>query len=142
MEPGRYITVERDLTEGIVPRKWYKILEEKRDEYKLCNGAGGSFYVRKDSCGEILQRDLEYTFKYKHEEQYNYIKPKHYDLWDNTDALTIMKKALTAEEYVGFLKGNILKYQLRLGSKPGESIERDQEKINTYKQILKECRNS
>ena len=40
---------------------------------------------------------------------------KHHQLWEGTQSLDIMKKVLTDEEYKGFLKGNILKYQLRLG---------------------------
>lgn len=63
-------------------------------------------------------------------------KVKHYELWPGTEAIDIMKKSLTEEEFIGFLKGNILKYQLRKGNKPGEPLEKEQEKINKYKQIL------
>lgn len=57
-------------------------------------------------------------------------KSTHYQLWDNVDAIDIIKSMLTPEEYIGYLKGNILKYQLRLGKK--DSIENDVIKIKDY----------
>ena len=47
---------------------------------------------------------------------------KHYELWENFEAIDVIKLALTDEEYKGFLKGNILKYRLRAGKK---NIEND-----------------
>jgi hypothetical protein len=54
------------------------------------------------------------------------------------DTYLIHKSILSREEYIGFLKGNILKYQLRLGKKPGESVEREMSKIKTYQKQLEE----
>jgi len=72
----------------------------------------------------------------KKSEQYNYIKPSHYSLWDGCEVFDILKKVLTKEEYKGFCKGNILKYQLRIGKKPNEPIERDRKKIEIYEKEL------
>ncbi len=55
---------------------------------------------------------------------------KHYELWENFEAIDVIKLALTDEEYKGFLKGNILKYRLRAGKK---NIEND----NIIKDISK-----
>jgi hypothetical protein len=69
--------------------------------------------------------------------QYDYIKPNHYKLWeDMEDTFEPHKKLLTKEEYIGFLRGNILKYQLRLGKKPNEPVERDLKKIEVYQEEL------
>ena len=39
--------------------------------------------------------------------------PKHYDLFaDGTKSFDVIRNTLTPEEYIGFLKGNILKYRL------------------------------
>jgi hypothetical protein len=65
-------------------------------------------------------------------------KEKHYELWPGHEAFDVMKATLSHEEFIGFLKGNILKYQLRIGNKESEPVEKDLQKINTYKQILKE----
>jgi hypothetical protein len=37
----------------------------------------------------------------------------------------VMQRKYTREEFVGFLKGNVLKYTMRAGSKAGEVMERD-----------------
>lgn len=63
-------------------------------------------------------------------QEYDYIRPQHYKLWnDNNDGLIVLKSVLTHEQYKGFLIGNILKYQLRLGKKPNEPVEKDMAKI-------------
>lgn len=61
-------------------------------------------------------------------------KSTHYEIWKDFEAIDIIQELLTHEEYVGFLKGNILKYQLRLGKK--DSVESDMEKIADYKREL------
>ena len=49
--------------------------------------------------------------------------PKHYMLFaDGTESFDVIRKTLTPEEFIGFLKGNILKYRLRAGKKGGASI--------------------
>jgi hypothetical protein len=48
----------------------------------------------------------------------------------------VMQSVLTHAEFVGFLKGNVLKYSLRAGKKPGASD--DSEKAQHYAQKLKE----
>lgn len=71
-------------------------------------------------------------------ENYDFVNPSHYKLWEGTEAFDIVTKSLTKEELLGYLKGNILKYQLRLGNKPGESITRERDKIHWYKNKLNE----
>ena len=60
---------------------------------------------------------------------------KHYELWEDFEAIDVIKLVLTEEEYRGFLKGNILKYQLRLGKK--DEVSKEIEKIEDYKSELK-----
>ena len=63
--------------------------------------------------------------------------PKHYDLFaDGTKSLDVILKALAIEEYIGFLKGNILKYRLRAGKKGEASTCID--KSDWYAQKLTE----
>lgn len=59
----------------------------------------------------------------------------HYEIYPGVEAIDVIKKMLTPEEYNGFLKGNILKYQLRLGKK--DNIEKELEKIKDYTEGLK-----
>lgn len=48
----------------------------------------------------------------------------------------LMEAVLTYEEFVGYLKGNAIKYLMRDGNKPG--AEKDAEKAKHYLQKLKE----
>lgn len=61
---------------------------------------------------------------------------KHYELWHEMEAIDVIALTLTNEEYKGFLKGNILKYQLRLGKK--DNVEKEMEKIKDYQRELNE----
>ena len=77
------------------------------------------------------------TISEEKSKDYDFIKPQHYKLWkDNNDVNDVIKATLSKEELIGFYKGNILKYQLRLGKKPNEPIERDIEKIKWYQEQL------
>jgi len=69
------------------------------------------------------------------EVEYNHAKPTHYELWEGMkDTFAIHKATLTFNEYAGFLKGNILKYKLRIGDKPDTPVERDILKIAVYRE--------
>ncbi len=59
---------------------------------------------------------------------------KHYELWNDLEAIDVIKAMLTPEEYNGFLKGNILKYQLRLGKK--DNVDKELAKIKDYQAEL------
>lgn len=52
------------------------------------------------------------------------------------EPLETMKGLLTREEYIGFLKGNIIKYSMRQGLKAGESAQKDADKARTYISFL------
>ena len=66
----------------------------------------------------------------------NIEKNKHHILWNGKQSIDIIKNELTPEEYKGFLKGNILKYQLRLGKKDCMALDID--KIKDYTNELNE----
>ena len=59
-------------------------------------------------------------------------KEEHYKLWNNCEALDVIKVVLEKEEYIGFLKGNILKYKLR---NKGQD-ENDNIKVKNYQTEL------
>lgn len=60
-------------------------------------------------------------------------KPRHYNMF-KMEAIDVIKNLLTEEEYVGYLKGNMLKYRLRAGFK--EDREQDLAKSNWYQDRL------
>lgn len=51
---------------------------------------------------------------------------------------SVMESVLTREEFIGFLKGNIIKYSMRAGRKPGSD---DAGKAQHYQQKLREIEN-
>lgn len=64
----------------------------------------------------------------------------HYEIWNGFEAIDIIKNTLSKDEYIGYLKGNILKYQLRVGKKTTdhEGISKDLEKLKDYQNELNE----
>ena len=60
--------------------------------------------------------------------------PSHYDVFPDATAIEIIEKALTYEEFIGFLKGNTLKYRLRAGFK--DAVEQDIDKAKWYQRYL------
>ena len=61
--------------------------------------------------------------------------PKHYRLEGIREVLDVIRYALSEEEYMGFLKGNVIKYALRAPYK-GE-LEQDWEKAAYYADLVK-----
>jgi len=55
---------------------------------------------------------------------------KHHLIWGDTQSIELIEDFLSKEEYIGFLKGNILKYQLRLGKK--DDVAKELKKIQDY----------
>lgn len=68
------------------------------------------------------------------EQQDNVNHPKHYEFLKDVEAIDVIKLTLTRGEYLGYLKGNALKYRLRAGDKGGEdkALE-DLKKSNWYR---------
>ena len=61
--------------------------------------------------------------------------PSHYKLFPDLEAIDIMRRVLSPVEYVGYLKGNVLKYRLRAGLK-GDDAEKDLAKAEWYRAEL------
>lgn len=61
--------------------------------------------------------------------------PKHYRLEGINEVLDVIRYALSEEEYLGFLKGNVIKYVLRAPYK-GE-LEQDWAKASYYADLVK-----
>lgn len=62
--------------------------------------------------------------------------PKHYDEHYTSmvglEPIELMQLVLSLPEFVGFLKGNIIKYSMRAGKKQGEAAEKDVAKAKRY----------
>lgn len=60
--------------------------------------------------------------------------PPHYKVFPNREAIGLIEHELTLTEYIGYLKGNALKYRLRAGKKY-DTVE-DIEKAMWYEREL------
>lgn len=60
--------------------------------------------------------------------------PKHYEVIDEVEAIQVIARSMTVEQFKGYCLGNILKYRLRLGSK--DAVEQDLKKAQNYKDIF------
>lgn len=94
----------------------YRVVEEAKEEF-----APGTTTV---DVGSPVQEDSGSAATSKH---YNAqaIQP-----------IELMQLSLSPEEFKGFLKGNIMKYSMRAGSKAGESVFKDTVKAKQYKMWL------
>ncbi|UGO47547.1 hypothetical protein LILPAPAWES_16 [Morganella phage vB_MmoP_Lilpapawes] len=60
--------------------------------------------------------------------------PKHYAVLDDIEAIQIIARSMTVEQFKGYCLGNIMKYRLRLGAK--DAVEQDLKKATNYKDIF------
>ena len=65
-------------------------------------------------------------------------QPSHYEVLDGVEAIDIIKATLSTAEFIGYCKGNILKYQLRSAKK---NKEEDLKKADVYSGWLMEVIN-
>ena len=59
--------------------------------------------------------------------------PKHYDLFEDVEAIEVIARSLTKEEFRGYCFGNLLKYRLRCGKK--DNVEQELAKADKYKEL-------
>lgn len=57
---------------------------------------------------------------------------EHYASMAGLEPIELMQLVLSLPEFVGFLKGNIIKYTMRAGKKQGEAAEKDVAKAKRY----------
>ena len=60
--------------------------------------------------------------------------PSHYKVFPDMEAIDIIEKVLTDEEFKGYCKGNFLKYRLRAGEK--DEVGQEIDKSNVYREWL------
>lgn len=63
-------------------------------------------------------------------------KPSHYMLFDDIEAIEVIARSMTQEQFKGYCLGNILKYRLRAGKKSELAfLEKDLAKADFYKEL-------
>ncbi len=59
--------------------------------------------------------------------------PSHYALFEDTEAIEVIARSLTKEEFRGYCMGNLLKYRLRCGKK--DDVSQELNKADKYKEL-------
>lgn len=66
-------------------------------------------------------------------------KPSHYALFDDIEAIEIIARSMTREQFKGYCLGNILKYRLRAGKKSELAyLEKDLAKADFYGELYEQ----
>ena len=65
-------------------------------------------------------------------------QPKHYEFFDDIEAITIIARSMTEKQFAGYCMGNALKYRLRAGKK--FNTEEDLKKAEYYKELFQKHR--
>ena len=60
--------------------------------------------------------------------------PKHYEILNDVESITVIASALTVEGWEGFCLGNILKYRIRAGKK--DKLQQDIDKADYYVELF------
>ena len=86
-------------------------------------------------CYEVRLRGTD-TYIVVNEDRVQIVGDKHdkHYLESVVEPIKVMEKLFTKEELKGFIKGNILKYRLRMGHK--DDIQKEMDKIRVYEQWL------
>jgi hypothetical protein len=86
-------------------------------------------------CYEVRLRGTD-TYIVVNEDRVQSVADKHdkHYLESVVEPIKVMEKLFTKEELKGFIKGNILKYRLRMGHK--DDIQKELDKIRVYEQWL------
>lgn len=64
-------------------------------------------------------------------------KPSHYMLFDDIEAIEVIARSMTVEQFKGYCFGNIMKYRLRAGKKSELAyLEKDLAKADFYKELF------
>ena len=97
---------------------------------------------KQNEVSEVVDEDLEWEsdrvcqdFFLHGEEKFDPVtNPSHYDLIPekSVQVIDVIRAALTEDEFLGYCKGNRIKYSLRGGRKTNESEEKDAAKARQY----------
>lgn len=138
-------TSEDDVLDYLFSYKWYVVSKDGRDvsapivcdDYRELSrlpngdtlGSPVEAAVEPLRASEGVSKDTEGTPD----------KATHYK--GAVEPLEVMAKIMSKEEFIGFLKGNIIKYSYRAGRKQGESGEKDRNKFLVYSKWLSNVTN-
>lgn len=84
----------------------------------------------------LYEEERVITNKLSQQKVYDLVrKPKHYNVLGDTQAIEIIARSMTTEQFYGFCLGSILGYRLRVGCKENNPIQQDVAKAIEFKEL-------
>lgn len=93
-------------------------------------GGAGIYITGKPKPSEFFKNPTDYAT----EVDTAVYHPKHYAVIDDIEAIQIIARSMTVEQFKGYCLGNILKYRMRLGAK--DAVEQDLKKAQNYNELF------
>mgnify|MGYP002673223033 CR=1 FL=1 len=92
-------------------------------------------YYWDDSCFDlVVGSDLETLPAPTHTDAVN--SPQHYQFFPDLEAIVVIARSMTQEQFYGYCLGNRLKYRLRAGNK--DKLEQDIAKSDKYLELYEQ----
>lgn len=83
----------------------------------------------------LYEEERVITNKLSQQKVYDLVnKPRHYNILGNTQAIELIARSMTREQFYGYCLGNIMKYQLRAGKK--DNADQDLLKSKQYVELF------
>lgn len=100
----------------------------------MCALAGGYVgYIIRDISVNGANQTIESKVEHVNHGEIDMVnKPPHYMLANGMESIEVIRATLTNEEYLGWCKGNALKYQFRAGKKNSDKTKEDYQKAEFY----------
>ena len=126
-----------DVLDYLFSYKWYVVSKDGRDvsapivcdDYRELSKLPNGNTLGNTTEATVVSTDTEGTPD----------KATHYK--GAVEPLEVMAKIMSKDEFIGFLKGNIIKYSYRAGRKQGESGDKDRNKFIVYSDWLAKVTN-
>lgn len=112
----------------------------EREHHPLCDFMLSNCVERCDCKTEEFKKRMERLDKQEQEQQQDIEgvrTPSHYMLIDDIEAIEVIARSMTREQFKGYCLGNILKYRLRAGKKSELAfLEKDMAKAGFYGELF------
>lgn len=116
---------------GFVVGKMYNtVVDREKIPVIISNDDGGYYHI-------VPSQVSHYFEEYK--EDYDNVNPDHYKTNDK-EVWEYMIEIYGKEKFIAFCELNVFKYSMRVGKKPGASVEDDLGKIKWYAEKIKQLR--
>lgn len=117
-----------DCNYGLYEGNRYRVINKRSGFYELLTDDNIRVSVEPNQLDDIVIND-----------SYDHINPDHYKTNDK-EIWEYMIEIYGLEKFIAFCELNVFKYSMRLGRKPGATVEDDLGKIKWYAEKIKELR--